>query len=892
MDRLATYRLQLHQGFDFDDAAAVAEYLAGLGVSHLYLSPVLQAAKGSTHGYDVVDSSRLSDELGGERGWQALLEASRRVGLGRLVDVVPNHMAITGPENVWWWDVLQNGASSVYASYFDVEWHPEAAAHDQVLLPILGDHYGRELDAGRIEVRRRGGQFVFAYFDHLMPVNPRSLDTVLARAAIRLLVGGELAPRAQLEHLATALGRLPSASSTDRDSVAERHRDKEILAARLAELAADHPEVAAAIDAEVAELNASPDALDALLARQNYRLAWWRTASEELDYRRFFDINDLAAIRVEEPQVFADSHRLPLRWLQAGDVDGLRIDHVDGLWDPAQYLRRLAGAAPGAWVVVEKILESTEQLPADWSAAGTTGYEWLAMVDGVCTDAGGAGVLESAYRSFSGETAPYDELVAQAKFEVLGGSMATDLSRLVERLVALSRRHRRYRDYTRRDLYDVLSEVVAAFPVYRTYVAGTGGADATDAAVLEEVGQRARQRRPDLDGELLEFVLAVLAGDVDGAEERAFAGRVQQLTGPVMAKAVEDTAFYRHVALVSRNEVGGDPGSPPVDPAEYHRRAQLHQVEHPYGLLATSTHDTKRSEDVRARIAVLAEIPDEWAALVQRWATLPRPGRPEAGRSGIDPSTEWLLYQTVFGAWPIGGDRLVAYLEKATREAKVFTSWTDPHPPYEDAVRDFALACLDDDGFVTDIEGLVSRLRQFGWSNGLTTKLLTLTGPGVPDLYQGSELWDLSLVDPDNRRPVDYGVRRALLDRVGGIPVAQLWEKEDGDGATKLAVVRAALAVRAEQPAAFGAGSAGRYQALTGQGGAATHLLATQRGDKVIALGSRLPLGLARRGGWGDTALTLPPGRWSGRLGPGTWEGEVAVGALLESLPVALLVAE
>ena len=893
--RLATYRLQLHHDFDFDDAASVTDYLAALGISHLYLSPVLQAAAGSMHGYDVVDPSRLSDDLGGERGWDVLLRASGTHGLGRLVDIVPNHMAITGPENVWWWDVLENGASSVYAAFFDVEWHPETAVHDQVLLPILGDHYGRELEAGRFELRRNGPTFVIGYFDHTVPVNPRSLDTVLAQAATRLVPGGALEPRAMLDYLATALGRLPKADSTDTQSVAERHRDKAILAQGLGELCERHPEVAAAIDAQLVAINGSPDTLDALLARQNYRLASWRIASQELDYRRFFDINDLAGIRVEDPRVFAESHRLPLRWLADGDVDGVRIDHVDGLWDPAEYLRRLTDAAPGAWVVVEKILESDEQLPPTWPVAGTTGYDWLSVVGDVLFAAPAVTAMDQVYRRFTGDDLAYDDAVVRAKLEVLSGSLATDLTRLVGRLVTICHDHRLYRDYTRRELHESLRDILAAFPVYRTYVAKDTPATEADGSVLEEALASVRERRPELDDELLSFIGSLLAGRQAGDDEVAFALRVQQLSGPVMAKAVEDTVFYRYLALPARNEVGGNPGLPPIDTATYHRRCATLQTTHPHGLLALSTHDTKRAEDVRARMAVLAEIPDEWEQLVARWATIERPGRaaPSEGAtpaSGIDPATEWLVYQTMFGAWPINEERLVAYLEKATREAKLHTSWTDPDVAYDEAVQSFAKDCVADSALVGEIETLLARLRRHGWSNGLAQKLLTLTGPGVPDLYQGSELWDLSLVDPDNRRPVDYALRRKLLERVAASDPTELWAGEQGDGVTKLAVVCAALAVRRERPRAFGPGDAGRYEPLEAIGVAAAHAVACVRGGEVVVVATRLPYGLEQRGGWDDTTLQLPPGHWSARLGEGTFEGVVELRDLLAGLPVALLV--
>ncbi|HWG74502.1 MAG TPA: malto-oligosyltrehalose synthase [Acidimicrobiales bacterium] len=903
--RRATYRVQLHAGFPFSDAASIAGYLAELGVSHMYLSPVLQAAPGSTHGYDVVDPTTVNVELGGATGYRSLTDALDGAGLGQLLDVVPNHMAITGPENTWWWDVLENGPASVYASYFDVDWNPpESKLADTVLLPILGDHYGRELEAGRLHLRRQGGGFTISYFDHTVPVAPRSLDTLLGAAAADLAEGEA---REELESVATAFGRLPHATDTDAASVHERHRDKDILRSRLAALCDEHPQLAKAVDARVDALNADPDALDALISRQNYRLAWWRTAAEELDYRRFFDINDLAAIRVEDPQVFEASHTLVLRWLAAGVVDGLRIDHIDGLRDPAAYLGRVQDSVPGAWLIVEKILEAGEVLPDRWPVAGTTGYDWLSTVGGLLVDPSGYERLLGVYRGFTGDEQAYPDVVHRAKLEVLDGPLSADLSRLVAHLARICERHRRYRDFTRRDLRDVLGEVIAGFDVYRTYTAPGREPDPRDTAAVARAVTAAAERRPDLDAELLGFLSDLLTL---GGPESELAMHFQQLTGPVMAKAVEDTAFYRFVPLACVNEVGGDPGHPSLDLDAYHRVCGRNQRDEPEGLLALSTHDTKRSEDVRARIAVLAEIPDEWAEAVARFEraaerhlmTVTGAGRaPSAGAAPAtlpDPATRWLAYQTLVGAWPLSADRLVAYLEKATREAKVHTSWTDPDPAYDAAVADFAAAVVGDRAFVSELEAFVDRVRRAGWTNSLTQKLLTHTAPGVGDLYQGTEICDLSLVDPDNRRPVDYDRRRMLLDRAASVDAVTAWRGEDGTGLTKLAVVRAALALRAVQPEWFGAGPAGSYQPLAATGDASTHAVASYRGNGpavagagggAVVVATRLPLTLEQRGGWGNTTLALPPGAWHDRLGGGEWEGTVAVGDVLAGLPVALL---
>ncbi|MHB1536869.1 MAG: malto-oligosyltrehalose synthase, partial [Acidimicrobiales bacterium] len=807
--RRATYRVQLHAGFTFDDASAVADYLASLGVSHLYTSPVLQAAAGSTHGYDVVDPARVNTELGGEAGYERLQAALGRAGLGQLLDVVPNHMAITGADNAWWWDVLENGPASVYASYFDVDWDPpESKLRNLVLLPILGDHYGRELEGGRLRLAREGGRFVIRYYDHAVPVAPRTLDGILATAAARIADAGL---RGEVESIATAFGRLPLATDTDPAAVAERHRDKEILADRLGGLVDEHPDLADALDDVLEVTNRDPDELERLLDRQNYRLAWWRTAGEELDYRRFFDINGLAAIRVEDPQVFADSHRRILEWLRSGVIDGVRIDHVDGLRDPARYLERLRQAAPDAWVVVEKILEGDEELPPAWPVHGTTGYDWCNAVGDLMVDPAGWEQLVSVYRAFTGVEDRYDEVVARAKAEILDGSLATDLHRLAAALAAICERHRRYRDFSRRDLRDGLAAVASGFGVYRTYLRPGQAAEPADVATVEAAVLSAGLGHPDLDPELLQFVRDLLLLRVPGDDEQELALRFQQLTGPVMAKAVEDTAFYRWLPLTGRNEVGADPGRLDGGVAPFHRRATRIQEQCSETLLATSTHDTKRSEDVRARLAVLAEDAAGWAACVRRWHE-----HHERRQDGPlpDRNTEWLLYQTVVGAWPIDAERLTAYLAKATREAKEHTSWTDPDVFYDGALRAFAEAALADETWVAQVEEYVAWIRRAGWVNSLGQKLLTLTAPGVADLYQGSELWDLSLVDPDNRRPVDYELRRRLLAEVAGADAGEVWRTEDGGGLSKLVVVARALALRAEHPPWFGPGAAGRYEPL------------------------------------------------------------------------------
>jgi (1->4)-alpha-D-glucan 1-alpha-D-glucosylmutase len=906
---VATYRVQLHAGFGFEDAAAIAGYLAELGVSHLYASPYLQAAPGSTHGYDVVDPTRLNRELGGREGHEHLCSSLEAAGLGQVLDVVPNHMAITGRDNAWWWDVLENGPSSIYATYFDVDWDPpESKLRNTVLLPILDDHYGRVIEAGQLCLSRESGSFVVGYHKHSAPLAPRSLVSLLEGASRRLPEYDSdpedhapdpdqpdpdqpVSARAQLESIATAFGRLPHSWATDRESVRERHRDKEILRGRLAELCVAGPGVAEAIDAEVSAVNADPDALDTLLERQNFRLAWWRTAVQELDYRRFFDISTLVGFRVEDDQVFADSHRLILEFLSEGVLDGIRIDHIDGLRDPAHYLARLAEAAPRAWIVVEKILQRGETLPATWPVAGTTGYDWLNLVGGLVVDPAGERPLVDSYAEFTGEPVDFDEIVYLAKREVMVDSLAADVSRLAALSVGICERHRRYRDYTRRDLAGAVTEILASFAVYRTYAAIGATVDEADAAHITAAVAAAKARRPELDGDLIDFLQDLLLLRDPGEREQEFALRFQQISGPVMAKGVEDCTFYRYLPLVSLNEVGGDPSRFGTETEQFHAACIAAHRDRPMAMLASSTHDTKRGEDVRARIALLSEVPAEWSAAVNRWSAANERHR----RNGWpDRNTEWLLYQTLLGAWPIDAGRASAYMEKATREAKVHTSWIDPVPAYDDAVRDFVTAILADQAFLAGLETWVARLTRPGWVNALVNKLVTLTAPGVPDLYRGTELWDLSLVDPDNRRPVDFTVRRRLLAGLAegaGAGAAAVWAAEDGAGAAKLLVVTRALRLRKSHPEWFGPGPGGRYRPVRAEGTAAGHVVAFERGGGALTIVPRLVVGLERRGGWGDTTIELSSGTWRNELDreQGALQGTVALADLLGGFPVALL---
>ena len=883
---LATYRLQFHVGFGFDEATAIVPYLRDLGVSHAYCSPYLQAAAGSTHGYDVIDPSRVNDDLGGEAGHVRFSAALAAAGLGQVLDIVPNHMSIDpkGNEhrNVWWWDVLENGPSSRYAPYFDMDWEsPQARLRNLVLLPILGDHYGRVLEAYELRLVRCEGSFEIHYHEHRMPVAPRSLDALLAEAAMRC-------GSPDLAFLADALGGLPAAVVTGRESLLRRHRDKEVLRGQLARLCAEKPEVASAIDALLLEVNADPDRLDALLALQNYRPAYWRTAGRELDYRRFFDVHSLVGLRTEDERVFADTHVRVLDWVAQGVVEGLRIDHPDGLSDPTGYFQRLRELAPGAYLVAEKILEPGEALPTHWPIAGTTGYDFLNRVNGLFLDPQGEAPLAALWAEISGEATPWPAVVREKKHLVLRELLASDVNRLAEVFLAVCERHRRYRDYTRFELRQVLSEVAACFPVYRTYVrAAPREVSEQDAAHIEQAVAAARSQRDDLPDDLYDFFRDLLRLRVDalpGSPEAELVRRFQQLTGPAMAKGVEDTAFYTELTLLSRNEVGGDLGRFGVSPEEFHRAACEGLASWPESMLATSTHDTKRSEDVRARLNLLSEIPEEWGRAVRRWC-LAHARHWQTGPP--DPPAQYLLYQTLVGAWPIDGGRLWTYLEKALREAKQKTSWNRPDPAYEETVRGFAEGVLSDPGAIADITSFITPLIAPGRINSLAQTLLKLTAPGVPDFYQGSELWDLSLVDPDNRRPVDYDLRRRLLGELAaGLTPEEILARSE-EGLPKLWLIRQALHLRRERPRLFDRGAS--YRPLPATGPKAKHAVALTRGEEIVALVPRLVLGLGDD--WGETTVTLPEGRFIDRLtGEESAGGPQPASRLLARFPVALLV--
>ncbi len=812
---VSTYRLQLTEDVTLDDAAAQVPYLARLGVTHLYLPPILTAAPGSTHGYDVVDHDAISPVLGGREAFDRLVATAHEAGLGLVVDVVPNHMAVPTP--VWHnralWSVLTHGPDSPYASWFDVDW---TAGDGALLMPVLGSRVGAVLAAGELvvgtaEVPGLGGpQTVLQYHDHVFPVRPGT------------------------EHLP----------------------------------------------------------LGELVDRQHYRLAYWRVANEELNYRRFFDVGTLAAVRVEDPAVFDATHGLLIDLVRSGAVDGLRIDHPDGLADPSGYLNRLAAATDDTWVAVEKILAPAEELPDDWATVGTTGYEAAWRVNQVFVDPGGAAELGAVMHRLTGDAPDaLPALVDEAKRQVVTGVLYAEVDRLADLAADICRDDVRLRDHTRRSLHDCLTELIVAADRYRYYVV-PGEAVAPDAAAaFAECVARARTHLEGDRLDTLDLLADLLMGRETGSAGRTrearrdeLVVRFQQTCGAVMAKGVEDTAFYRWTHLVSLTEVGGAPERFAISPDELHAWAARAQHRTPVAMTTLSTHDTKRSEDVRARLGVLSELPLEWSELVEHV----RAATAEHRSALVDGRTENLLWQTLAGTWtdagPIEVERLTAYLTKAMREAKEHTGWTSVDEAYEAAVLDLARAALAEPAVVDAFAGWVRASAPGVRAATLGTKLVQLTLPGVADVYQGTEVPAVALVDPDNRRPVDVGRLAAALERLEA-------EHPRGLADEKLLVTSRALRVRREHADAFVGPSAGYVPVPTSTSAALAFTRSSDGVPTTVTVVTRLALALERLGGWGEHTLVLPEGTWrdalTGRVVPG---GSVRLADLLHQLPVALLV--
>jgi len=952
----STYRLQLSADFTLDSVLSLLPYLTQLGVTDLYLSPLFRARAESSHGYDVVDHGTIDPAIGDMQSFVRLAEAARAAGMGILLDIVPNHMGINDPGNVWWNDVLENGENSCFADYFDIEWYPPAAAlQHKILLPFLGNPFGDVLESGELRVIYRERRLQLEYGLRRFPLAPGTWPAVLKIALHDTSLRADDNPsasadREELASIITQLHNLPPAERHDEAARDERYREQRVARQRLEHLLASSPNARTALDSALRQINGevgnprSFDALELLLDQQWYRLAYWRVAADEINYRRFFDVNDLAAIRVEDPRVFDAVHRLVARLLEAGLVTGLRIDHPDGLRDPQAYFKNLQSlyrplqpdfrdSTGEVYLLAEKILCGDEPLRSDWNVCGTTGYDLLNIISRVQVDADGLDELRGHYDRITGEARKPADVVYESRRTVLLSTMASELQMLSTQLGRIARQQRASRDFTQPALQQALREVLACMTVYRTYARGDSwDISDDDYRTISAAVRLAKRRNRAIPHAVFDFIASMLLlehpptlSDVQAEERRQFALKFQQVSGPVAAKGVEDTAFYRYYPLASLNEVGGELDAKPLSVDEFHRLMRHRAHDWPHAMSATSTHDSKRGEDLRARLHVLSEAPDEWASAFTRWQKMNAAMRGEIdGEAVPDASEEYLIYQTLLGIWPVAPrsdgqrdqlrDRMLQYVEKAFREAKIHTSWMNPSEQFEIKVRDYlcGLFAPQNQGFLDDLSKFAARIADAGFVNSLAQLLLKLTLPGVPDFYRGAELWDFNLVDPDNRRPVDYNDRRRRLGKLRShaerdLPglvreIANRWPDPD----VKLWVTSVGLNLRRHWPDLF---AFGEFIPLVTTGAAANHIIAFARRREQQTIICVVPRHFYRltanqgrcntktapagppRAEWGDTKIVLPDEFAREWISPLTGEAfdDLTVQNLFATFPVALL---
>ncbi|OGP60722.1 MAG: malto-oligosyltrehalose synthase [Deltaproteobacteria bacterium RBG_13_52_11b] len=982
---VSTYRLQLNHRFRFSDATAIVPYLHDLGISECYTSPYFEALPGSLHGYDILDHNTFNPEIGTEAEHTGFMEELKRHGLGHTLDIVPNHMSIGGDQNRWWMDILENGPSSIHADCFDIDWKPvKDELEDKVLLPILGNQYGLVLENQELKLSFDEGAFFVQYWDRTFPVAPLSYNRILRFRidTIEKQLGKDHPHLQELLSIATAIDHLPPRTEKDQQKISERRREKEIIKKRLSNLTLESEAVRSFIDENITLFNGkegdprSFDLLDDLLNDQVYRLSFWRVATEEINYRRFFDINELAAIRMENLHIFRETHRLIFKLIRENKITGLRVDHPDGLYDPKEYFSRLqkgcfvqfalrafpnlqgdaaleeeigrlydeASSTSSSsilrmplYIVGEKILTKSERMPEDWPIFSTTGYVFLNSVNGIFIDMEREREVSDLYARFTRSKVNYQDLVYEKKKLVMQTSMPSEINTLGYRLNRISEKNRHTRDFTLNSLTTAILEVIAHFPVYRTY-ATRSGVNERDRRYIEHAVSRAKRRNPALSETIFDFLQRVLFlqypedfDETDREEWLDFAMRFQQITSPVMAKGLEDTAFYVYNRFVSLNEVGGNPErfGTPLD--TFHGQNIERTKFWPYAMITTATHDTKRSEDVKARLNVLSEIPEEWRQTLFRWNRFNRRAKSVMeGQEVPDRNEEVLLYQTLIGVWPLhpmteaelGGfkQRIKDYMIKAAREAKVNTSWISPNISYEEDLLKFIEGILSPsphNHFLRDLETFQKRVSYWGMFNSLSQILLKMTCPGVPDFYQGTEIWDFSLVDPDNRRPVDYSLRVNMLRQLrekavrAGNHLSPLlgdlllnWK----EGSIKLYVTWKTLNYRKENARLF---MDGDYLPVAAEGTLKNHVCAFARVrerqgvlivvprflTRLIQGPDELPLG---RNVWGDSAVVLPDEITVERfrdvfthdiIEPEIREGKrvLSLGELFKSFPVALV---
>src|SRR6266480_3780031 len=900
---ICTYRLQFNRQFTFSQACEVVPYLRALGVSDVYASPYFQASPDSLHGYDITDHNKLNTAIGSRADYDAWVGQLHAHSMGQVLDFVPNHVGIADSRNQWWMDVLENGPSSRYAPYFDIDWQPRKFdLRDKVLLPILSDQYGRVLERGEFQVRFEEGTFYLLYGERRLPMAPGTYRYILDIGLQNLADHKEEDCYAQLQSILTALEYLPKRTESDPKRITERIREKEIIKRRLERLCAEAPQVHQAIEKALAQINGKPgdarsfDTLDELLNAQSYRLAFWRVAAEEINYRRFFDVNALAANRVELPKVFDAIHRLLLDLVSTGAVTGLRIDHPDGLYLPGDYFEKLQQRCAKAlgialpkdgrtiYIVAEKIFTGSETLCKDWRVHGTTGYDFANQATQLLVDSSAEAAITKTFHRFIDHSVPFGHLLYAKKLQVMKLALANDVDVLGNMLDRLSERNRWYRDFTLEALSRAVRETIACFPVYRTYVEPGQPVSEEDRQIVERAIAAAKRRNPAMEDSIFNFLRDVLLlrspQDLDAhgrAAHAQFVLKFQQTTGPVMAKGLEDTLFYIYNRLPALNEVGGEPQQFGLSVGAFHERNIDRQRDWPATLLATSTHDTKRSEDVRARMVAISEIPELWRRSLQRWGTPNhRWKRMVNDLEAPDANEEYLLYQTLLGTWPMQAngepeavpapeyiERIQAYMAKALKEAKLNTSWIQPNEEWDAAMHDFVARILDSSSrskFLPIFLPAAKEIVRLGAINSLTQTLLKLTSPGVPDIYQGTEIWDYSLVDPDNRRPVDYELRRKMLKSLSSATPGELMQTWP-DGRIKLFLTKHLLQLRRGHTDLF---ERGEYLPLHTSGTFAESCVSfIRRLDNnwiaVIAprLSSRIgfpPIGEA----WQDTAIQLP----------------------------------
>jgi (1->4)-alpha-D-glucan 1-alpha-D-glucosylmutase len=895
---IATYRVQFNQDFRFGDATAIIPHLHRLGISHLYASPIFAARSGSTHGYDVVDPNRLNPVLGSDADFNAMVEALHSRGMGLLLDIVPNHMAASG-ENSWWMDVVENGPASPYASYFGINWSSSSdTLQDKIFLPILGDPYGQVLDKGELTIAYDEGGFSLNYYSHRLPVAPISYVGILKPFSEPLLGITEFSL------LLESLERLPARTATEWDALEFRYREKDKIKQRLWTLFQDNEQVRSHVERSVARLNAGTpeaiDALDELIQDQAYRIAFWKVATEKINYRRFFDVSDLIGMRVEDPAVFEAGHKLILELVRAGKVDGLRVDHIDGLADPLGYQKKLP--TDDVYVVVEKILVGSEELRDDWPVQGTTGYDFLGSVNALFVEPAGLERLTSHYEKLTGSTHSFEDIAYQRKLHVISTLFPGEMQDLGAHLASLAEEDRNARDLSARDITQAITEITACMPVYRTYT-DTLSASPIDVQYIDAAVKEARLRNPDINPLVYDYISRVLTLRFkrwmsEASRERwlRFVRNWQQLSGPIMAKGVEDSAMYVYNRLISLNDVGGIPHS--ISAEELHHFFAKRNARWPHTMNATSTHDTKRSGDVRARIDVLSEIPDEWIRNATRWRRWLADRRRD-----VHANEEYFLFQTLVGAWPLYDSevesfrgRMKEYVVKASREARTYTSWLQPNQEHEASLQNYIDVMFDDERFRKSLRHFCDRVAFYGAINSLSQLILKTTAPGVPDFYRGTVSWDFSLVDPDNRRPVDFAPltdfnwrARDLLDT---------WQ----DGRLKVFLTEKLLGFRTGNLDLF---THGGYVPLEINGKRSRNLFAFARrwGDNwclsvvprfatELSVATRPPTGLRA---WLDTTLVLPggaPKRWKNIItgeSVNTASGSLLMSNTMEHFPMALL---